>query len=57
MRAGVRNVEVAQSYIDTAVAYGLLPRDAARKIQLVQCDVTDPDSLPAAIGAAAKVLS
>ena len=55
VRAGVRDVEKAQGYIDTAVAYGLLPRDAARKIALVEYDITDPDTIPSAIGNAAKV--
>ena len=55
VRAGVRDVEQAQSYIATAVAYGLLPRDAARKIALTEYDITDPDTIPAAIGNAAKV--
>lgn len=55
VRAGVRDVETAQGYVDTAIAYGLLPRDASRRISLVECDVSDPDTLVPAIGNAAKV--
>lgn len=51
----MRDTEKAQGYVDTAIAYGLLPKDASRRIQLVECDVSDPDSLAPAIGNCAKV--
>ena len=55
VRAGVRNPETAAGYLQTAVAYGLLPPDAARRVQLVPADLTQPDSLPDAIGNASRV--
>jgi uncharacterized protein YbjT (DUF2867 family) len=55
VRAGVRNPEAAAGYLQAAVAYGLLPPDAARRVQLVPADITQPDSLPSAIGNASKV--
>lgn len=57
VRAGVRDVPQAQEYLDIAIAYGLLPKDASRRISLVQCDVTQPETLLPAIGTAAKVVS
>ncbi len=54
MRVGVRNVEKAQGYLDTAIAYGLLPRGAERRVQIVEYDITEPDTIPPAIGNAAK---
>ena len=55
VRAGVRNPETAGEFLQAAVAYGLLPADAARRVQLVPVDITQPDTLPSAIGNAGKV--
>lgn len=55
VRAGVRNPEKAAEYLRTAVAYGLLPSDAARRVTLVSVDLTKPDTIPTAIGNASKV--
>ncbi len=55
VRAGVRDTEKAAEYIRTAVSYGLLPTDAARRVALVPLDLTDPDTIVPAIGNAAKV--
>lgn len=52
---GVRSKAKAQAYLDTAVAYGLLPRGAERRVQIVEYDITDPETIPAAIGPAEKV--
>ena len=55
VRAGVRNVAKASEYLQTATSYGLLPADASRRVQLVEVDITQPDSIPPAIGNASKV--
>ena len=54
VRAGVRNVAKATEYLQTATTYGLLPSDANRRVQLVEVDITDPDSIGPAIGNASK---
>ena len=55
VRAGVRDVAKASEYLQTATSYGLLPADASRRVQLVEIDITQPDSIPPAIGNASKV--
>ena len=55
VRAGVRDVAKATEYLQTATSYGLLPSDASKRVQLVQVDITDPDSIAPAIGSASKV--
>jgi uncharacterized protein YbjT (DUF2867 family) len=55
LRAGVRNVEKAATYLQIAVDQGLLPADASKRIALVSVDVTKPETLKAAIGNAGKV--
>jgi nucleoside-diphosphate-sugar epimerase len=55
VRAGVRDATKAAEYLRTAVGYGLLPADAARRVQLVELDLTDPDTIAPAIGNAGKV--
>ena len=52
---GVRSTDKAQAYLDTAMAYGLLPKGAERRVQIVEYDVTQPDTIAAAIGSASKV--
>ena len=54
VRAGVRDTAKAGDYVRTAVAYGLLPADAARRVQLVKVDLTRPETITAAIGNASK---
>jgi len=54
VRAGVRNVAKATEYLQTATSYGLLPSDASKRVQLVEVDITDPDSIGPAIGNASK---
>ena len=55
VRAGVRDVAKAMEYLQTATSFGLLPQDASKRVQLVQVDITDPDSIGPAIGGASKV--
>ena len=55
VRAGVRDIAKAAEYLQTATSFGLLPGDASRRVQLVQVDITDPDSIGPAIGSASKV--
>lgn len=55
LRVGVRDPERAARDLRSAAAYGLVPADAARRVQLVTADVTRPDTLPDAIGNASKV--
>ena len=55
VRAGVRDVAKASEYLQTATSYGLLPADASRRVQLVEVDITQPDSIPPAIGNASRV--
>ena len=55
VRAGVRNVERAQGFVDTAAAYGILPGNSARRIKLLPMDLADEESIAAAIGNAGRV--
>jgi hypothetical protein len=55
VRVGVRSTDKAQAYLDTAMAYGLLPKGAERRVQIVEYNVTQPDTIAAAIGSASKV--
>ena len=54
VRAGVRDPQKAQGFLKTAVEYGLIAPDAAKRLTLVPVDLTDPDSIPPAIGNAGK---
>lgn len=55
VRAGVRSTAKARGFLETAVSYGLLPADAARRVQLVEVDLTNADEIPGAIGSAGRV--
>lgn len=55
VRAGVRNMEKAEAYLQTALEYGIIPADAAKRLTLVAVDLTDVDTLTGAIGNAGKV--
>ena len=55
VRAGARNVEKARVYLQTAVDYGLISSEAARRLQVVELDLTQPGTIAPAIGTAAKV--
>lgn len=56
VRAGARNTERAQGFLNTASAYGIIPSNAARKVKIVPVDITDQDSVVSAIGNAGKVI-
>lgn len=56
VRAGTRNVDRAQSYVDTAAAFGILPQNASQKIKIIPMDLQDEQSVAAAIGNAGKVV-
>ena len=55
VRAGARDGRQAELFLRNAISFGLLPKDAAKSVTVVQFDLEDPDSLPAAIGEASKV--
>ena len=55
VRAGARDARQAELFLQNAISFGLLPKDAAKSITVVQFDLEDADSLPAAIGEASKV--
>ena len=55
LRAGVRDVEKAKGFLDMAIAYGLLPAEATKRVVLVEADLTDKGSIIPAIGNASKV--
>ena len=51
----MRNVEKAEGYLKSALEYGIVPADAAKRLTLVPVDLTDVDTLTGAIGNAGKV--
>ena len=55
VRAGARNVEKAQEYVRAATALGVLSGAAASKLEIVEVDITQEDSILDAIGNAGKV--
>ena len=57
VRAAARDTARGQAFLDTAVGIGALPGDAARRVSVVEVDLTNADDIRAAIGGASKVLS
>lgn len=55
VRAGARNTQKAQDYVDYATSLGLLSGDAAKRLQIVPVDLEDPGSISAALGNATRV--
>ncbi|MGQ3164894.1 MAG: NmrA family NAD(P)-binding protein [Agrobacterium sp.] len=55
VRAGARDVEAAQKAVDVAEAYGLLSARQLQQLEIVEVDITQPDTLRQAIGNASKV--
>jgi len=55
VRAGVRDTEKAQGFLQTAKEYGIISPDAAKRLTLVPVDLTDIDTIAPAIGNAGKV--
>ncbi|KAL6764668.1 hypothetical protein V8C86DRAFT_1360984 [Haematococcus lacustris] len=56
VRAGARDVEAAQKAVDVAEAYGLLSVRQLQQLEIVEVDITQPDTLRQAIGNASKVV-
>jgi uncharacterized protein YbjT (DUF2867 family) len=56
VRAGVRNADKAETYLAIAASYGLLSKEELGRLQVVSCDLEQPDTLGPAIGNAAKVV-
>lgn len=55
VRAAARDVEQAKANTDIAVQFGLIAPDQLSRLQWVEMDLEDPDSIRPAIGGAAKV--
>lgn len=55
VRAGVRDLEKAEGYLDVAATYGLLSPDQLKRVALVPFDLKDPSTFEAALGNANKV--
>jgi NAD(P)-dependent dehydrogenase (short-subunit alcohol dehydrogenase family) len=55
VRAGARNVEAAEEAVQVAENYGLLTQQQIRNLQIVPFDLSQPNSMKAAIGGARKV--
>lgn len=55
VRAGVRDQDKADTYLSIASSYGLLSKEELGRLTVVDADLQRPETLPAAIGNAAKV--
>ena len=55
VRAGVRNLDKADTFLAIAASYGLLSAEELGRLQVVECDLERPDTIAPAIGSAAKV--
>ena len=55
VRAGARDPQKAQGFLQTALQYGLISPAAAKRLTLVPVDLTDVASIAPAIGNAGKV--
>jgi hypothetical protein len=55
VRAGARNLEAAEANADIAGSLGLLTPEQRSRLSFHQFDLSDPDTMTAAIGNAAKV--
>jgi uncharacterized protein YbjT (DUF2867 family) len=55
VRAGVRNLDKADTFLAIAASYGLLSAEELGRLQVVECDLERPDTIASAIGSAAKV--
>ncbi|GBG85025.1 hypothetical protein CBR_g39489 [Chara braunii] len=56
VRAGVPDLEEAEQVASIASKYELITRDEAKRLNVVQCDQSDDESIAAAIGNAGKVV-
>lgn len=56
IRGGVRDLYVAQQLAEFATQYGIISRDEAKRLNAVEFDFKDVESIAKAIGSAAKVV-
>ncbi|KAK9844034.1 hypothetical protein WJX81_002489 [Elliptochloris bilobata] len=56
VRAAARSAPRGQAFLDTAASIGALPADAARRVSVVEVDLTQPEDIRAALGGASKVV-
>eukprot|EP00898_Chlorokybus_atmophyticus_P002104 jgi/Chlat1/2895/Chrsp2S04629 len=56
VRAGVRNPEKAQALLQAAQGLDLLDGAGGRRLQLVEVDLEQPDTIPAALAGAGRVV-
>lgn len=56
VRVGVRDQAQGETLLKTAVDFGLLSPEAARKAQIVEFDLLDESTIAPAIGPASKVI-
>ncbi|KAI7836826.1 hypothetical protein COHA_009327 [Chlorella ohadii] len=56
VRAGVRNPDKADTFLEIASSYGLLSKDELGRLTVVECDLERPETIAPAIGGAAKVV-
>ena len=55
VRAAARSAARGQELLDIAAGIGALPADAARRVSIVEVDLTNPEDIRAAVGSASKV--
>jgi hypothetical protein len=55
VRAGVRDVEKAETSLQVAAQYGIISSEQLKNVQVVQFDLSAPESIAPAIGNANKV--
>ena len=55
VRAGARKPEEARDLVKSAIQYGLLTGEQARRLTVVPVDLEDEDSIAPAVGNAARV--
>eukprot|EP01025_Chloroclados_australasicus_P006166 TRINITY_DN1200_c0_g1_i2.p1 TRINITY_DN1200_c0_g1~~TRINITY_DN1200_c0_g1_i2.p1 ORF type:complete len:476 (-),score=56.17 TRINITY_DN1200_c0_g1_i2:245-1672(-) len=56
VRGGVRDQQKAQEFLDFSLQYELLTKEQAKRVDFVEYDLEIPDTIPQAIGKAAKVV-
>ncbi len=55
VRAGVRSADKAAEWKSLATQYGIITTEQARKLAIVEFDLTEPDSIAPALGNASRV--
>lgn len=56
VRAGVRNVAAAEQSVEVAEAYGLLNASDKKRLDIIEYDLSKPETIKQAIGSANKVV-